>query len=73
MELIKQVCTLEQAKKLAQLGVVQEGVFSWGCNDEFDFLPPSSWTLFQGTEWRYKRYSAFTVAELEKCCKSISI
>lgn len=33
MKLQDQVCTLEQAKKLKQLGVNQDGQFSW-CGDE---------------------------------------
>lgn len=64
MKLIDQVITVMQAKRLCELGVAQEGCFSWGCNDEFDNMEPTTWTLYSGKQWIYKRYSAYTVAEL---------
>lgn len=61
MILEKQVCTLEQAKRLKELGVEQESIFVWGA------LNNSLWYIAE-----HKRpnkdtdntYSAFTVAEL---------
>jgi hypothetical protein len=64
MKLEKQVCTVDQARRLSELGIVQEGCYSWGCNDEFDNIPPATWTLFRGIKWIYKSYCAFTAAEL---------
>lgn len=64
MKLQDQVCTIIQAKRLCELGVAQEGCYSWGCNDEFDNMEPAAWTLVSGTKWRHKRYSAFTLVEL---------
>ena len=64
MELKNQVCSLELAKKLKELGVKQESSFTWGiggdkCEDE--------WTLlFSGDDgWSTRDfYFAFSVAEL---------
>lgn len=64
MELKEQVCSLELAKKLKQLGVKQESIFWWGgisnmgiwCDHVKNELPEK--------EKRFVWYSAFTVAEL---------
>lgn len=64
MKLENQVCSLELAKRLKELGVKQDGVWSW------------KWENINETEYyeldirlsddflRYKSISAFTVAEL---------
>jgi hypothetical protein len=64
MKLEKQVCTPEQAKRLWEMGVIQRSYYTWGCNDEFDNLPPTTWTLISGPEWKHVKYSAFTIPEL---------
>lgn len=66
MKLENQVCTLEQAKKLAELGIVQESYFkhvSRMIPYQIGFyfqLSPSHTTLKHDAEW----YSAFTGSEL---------
>ncbi len=65
MKLENQVCTLEQAKKLKELGIVQDSLFYHiECN-------PNVFEIEQIDENSYKNYdkgdpvfSAFTVAEL---------
>lgn len=57
MKLENQVCSLELAKRLKELGVKQDSCFYWGINDD----------IFQPTEPDTNKYvvcSAFTVAEL---------
>lgn len=65
MELIKQVCSLESAKRLKELGVKQKSLFWWSeyhngqqilWEDEKKQQEPERFNL----DW----YSAFTVAEL---------
>lgn len=60
MKLEDQVCSLELAKKLKELGVKQEGLFSWyylGLSDaEFAICPAE--------DIQFPVASAFTVAEL---------
>lgn len=66
MKLQDQCCTLEQAKKLKELGVVQESLY---CFYDGGFLK-DLWGTIQTKEWRESKsvsattYSAFTVAEL---------
>lgn len=69
MKLENQVCTLEQAKKLKELGIVQDSLFSWR---KGEFYNTGEWIF----EWYVtndaydfeiepsESYSAFTVAEL---------
>jgi len=57
MKLEDQLCTLEQAKRLRELGITSEGYFL--LNDKGEAF--ESWML-EGTEDRF--YSTFTVAEL---------
>ena len=57
MKLPSQVCTLEQAKKLKALGIVQDAYFIWGEQG----VITESWGV-EGNEDVF--YSAFTVAEL---------
>lgn len=63
MELEKQVCSLELAKKLKELGVEQESLFVWHSDS-----PRYGWLLCSNDDKRYplgtRRLSAFTVAEL---------
>ena len=76
MELEKQVCSLELAKRLKELGVEQESYFVW-CE-----YPPASppWTMKYGVarlgdsdDYAYGHHrtiwSAFTVAELGEMLK----
>src|SRR5574341_2010928 len=58
MKLENQVCTLEQAKRLKELGVTQESYFHFG--DHLDGVT-ESW-MHEGDEDVF--YAAFTVAEL---------
>jgi hypothetical protein len=65
MNLEQQVCSLELAKKLKELGVKQESLFWWIYNDgmsHWEVHPFSEhWTPLDRTA---KRTAAFTVAEL---------
>jgi len=58
MHLEKQVCTLDQAKKLKELGVKQESLFYHTNSEKWGVMPKSS-IDFTGDPW-----AAFTVAEL---------
>ena len=61
MKLENQVCSLELAKKLKELGVKQESYFYW---QEFEGQVALR-SAYRGNELpRDDRYSAFTVAEL---------
>lgn len=63
MKLEQQVCSLELAKKLEELGVKQESFFYWHhcfaykTDDRIEQYKPE-----QSNDWEF--YSAFTVAEL---------
>lgn len=60
MELEKQVCNLELAKKLKELGVMQESYLIWIRGYQED-----SWSLTVSKfNHHVNRYAAFTVAEL---------
>jgi hypothetical protein len=82
MELEKQVCSLELAKRLKELGVKQESIFTWvkwldfGDAGKFypsgDVLAYKDDALFKSGK-KGEFYAAFTVAELGemlrvKCC-----
>lgn len=62
MTLEKQVCSLELAKRLKELGVKQESLWFWrflkGSNPEWDLAYSGNVRAVE------KTYSAFTVAEL---------
>lgn len=58
MELEKQVCSLELARRLKELGVKQESMFAWA---EF---PDRSWRVVFDDETKGYDAPAFTVAEL---------
>jgi len=74
MKLQNQVCTMEQAEKLKELGVIQASLFSWVKHKQTAFPEPS--VFFCGEIEDYKKEfgegcfgitvigSAFTVAEL---------
>ncbi len=57
MKIKQQVCSLELAKKLKELGVKQESFFYWALRQD------GSWICAQGQGWS-DSISAFTVAEL---------
>ena len=62
MRLEDQVCSLELAKKLKELGVKQEAAFHWRYSDLLE-----EWSLFRPTKDVTSSkpfYAAFTVAEL---------
>lgn len=66
MKLEYQVCSLDLAKRLKELGVKQESYFMWCVDDSEDFLchelrqTPS----VMSQRNRHNNYCAFTVAEL---------
>lgn len=60
----KQVITLEQAKRLKELGVEQDSLFYWvkRCNGEgFSVM----YKVFVWSDDVIERYSAFTIGELQ--------
>jgi hypothetical protein len=64
MKLQSQVCTLEQAKRLKELGISQE---SYLYHYFFDNVPRNVsgvWRLHHEYYGRFEHYSAFNVAEL---------
>jgi len=72
MKLESQVCTLEQAKKLKALGVIQESLFCFIGDDNPNpkynqphvlYYTPNAWGEV-GAGWYDSRIAAFTVAEL---------
>lgn len=64
MELINQVCSLESAKKLKELGFPQSSLFYWfvDCSGREPYLVNHSQYPFKSCGC--KEYSAFTTAEL---------
>lgn len=71
MKLENQVCTLEQAKKLKELGIVQDSLFMWWESESWNIERGVyfSSTLHRSTDTINNRtmvqsFSAFTVAEL---------
>lgn len=61
MELKSQVCSLEIAKKLKELGVKQESLFFWGYDSNSGFS--GGLMILQHSSYS-EQYSAFTSAEL---------
>jgi hypothetical protein len=64
MKLQSQVCTLEQSKRLKELGIIQE---SYLYHYFFDNVPRNlsgQWKLHHEYHKNFEHYSAFTVAEL---------
>lgn len=72
MKLEDQVCSLELAKKLKELGVKQESYFYWSC-DHINTTQHglSRYNLHDGIESNSENWSAFTVAELGEILKDI--
>lgn len=68
MELNKQVCSLEQAKKLAELGVNQESLFCYQpIKDELPRVWPRHFNLNEFCKpSKDERIAAYTTAELGK-------
>jgi len=64
MDLSKQVCTLEQAKKLKELGVDQQSYIAWCPDGDEWFLSRSSPNGDDGYSIEPNELSAYTVAEL---------
>jgi len=67
MKLEDQVCSLELAKRLKELGVKQESYFYWISDEDENFVVPTGtydWGDWPGYEKFEPKYSAFTVAEL---------
>lgn len=69
MELKKQVCSLELAKKLKELGVPQKSFFKWGNlynnrNLVWDLYVPPEFNKIPHPDLWIHGISAFTVAEL---------
>lgn len=64
MSLEQQVCSLELAKKLKELGVIKESLFYWSscshCTAEYGV---EEWSLQEGMDYG-DNYSAFTSSEL---------
>lgn len=81
MKLQDQVCTLEQAKKLKELGVKQESLFCFIGDDNPDpkyNLPHDLYYSYQareefGASWWEHRIAAFTVAELGAMLPGVDI
>ena len=64
MDIEQQVCSLELAKKLKELGVKQESVWYWTeCNNP-DYGVIGEWMLIQKPSKNWNQAAAFTVAEL---------
>jgi len=71
MNIESQVCSLEQAKKLKDLGVSQKSIFYWHPNFDNPVFG-EQWTTVAGKQYKKTQvcndkngsYSAFTVAEL---------
>jgi hypothetical protein len=65
MKLENQVCSLEQAKRLKEFGIVQQSFNWWKCNDVQNVVvctchKPFNEKYFHFNKW----YAAFSVAEL---------
>lgn len=61
-----QVCSLELAKRLKELGVKQESIWYWDCliSPEICLAKDRASVINQDIEYQNSEYSAFTVSEL---------
>lgn len=64
MQLEQQVCSLELAKKLKELGVKQESLFYWIESYDPEDANNGGWSVIRLMKPNKYNYSAFTVAEL---------
>jgi len=66
MEIIKQVCSPEHAKRLKELGVIQESLFSWFDTERYGLTIEESNTSFDLDHYLsvQRLASAFSIAEL---------
>lgn len=65
MEIEDQVCSLELAKKLKELGIKQDSIFDWVLNNHKPDYYLWLMSPYNRENLRFKdQYSAFTVAEL---------
>lgn len=65
MKIENQVCTLEQAKKLKELGVEQDSISWWKCNDDQNVVICGCTKKMNEKHFSFNNwFSAFTVAEL---------
>lgn len=77
MELGKQVCSLELAKRLKELGVKQESLFIWigeqpekkGQKEHYDVYRKDNWN----TDALYDWVAAYTVAELGEMLVQVEV
>lgn len=71
MTLEQQVCSLDLAKRLKELGVKQESFFCWSVSDLQSMTPEVTTTLYAGSiHGKGFNFSAFTVAELGEMLKN---
>lgn len=64
VKLEDQVCSLELARRLKELGVKQESMFAWHSYHLVSKSMSERWEVRRGKSYVKKGYSAFTVAEL---------
>lgn len=64
MKLEEQVCSLELAKKLKELGVEQDSLFYWNGSESRGGIKLRLEKDISAIGWMCENYSAFTVAEL---------
>jgi hypothetical protein len=71
MKLEDQVCSLELAKRLKELGVKQESYFYWECDRNKKYPPNVAIGKYDESRV-YQYFSAFTVAELGEMLPRLS-
>lgn len=70
MKLENQVCSLDQAKRLKELGVNRQSIFNWNCQKDYGFGGVMEDSEYWNISFQQPKllthlvYSAFTVAEL---------